>query len=94
MPGMGGPWLPPELLFLGMGGQFTWAQSLSPSGCTQVFVIQGPDCFCLLSSQLLQRQGAQLLAQTLSRAYFRQWKQQVGASKKPLPLPTASQAHV
>ncbi|XP_042765440.1 protein SFI1 homolog isoform X14 [Panthera leo] len=32
--------------------------------------------------RLLQRQGAQLLAQTLSRAYFRQWKQQLANRKR------------
>lgn len=44
---------------------------------------------CLFSPQILQRQGAQLLAQTLSRTCFRQWRQQVEAVE-PLspPLPT------
>uniref|UniRef100_A0A8C9KN60 SFI1 centrin binding protein n=1 Tax=Panthera tigris altaica TaxID=74533 RepID=A0A8C9KN60_PANTA len=32
--------------------------------------------------RLLQRQGAQLLAQTLSRAYFGQWKQQLANRKR------------
>lgn len=38
-------------------------------------------------SQLLQRRGAQLLAQTLSRSCFRQWRHQVGAEQ---PSPQSS----
>lgn len=36
-----------------------------------------------LYSQVLHRQSAQFLAQTLSRSYFCQWRQQVGAVEKP-----------
>lgn len=36
-----------------------------------------------LSPQLLQRQGTHLLAQTLGRSCFRQWRQQVRAVEKP-----------
>lgn len=41
---------------------------------------------CALSPQLLQRQAARLLAQTLCQACFHQWRRQVGAEEKPLPL--------
>lgn len=43
----------------------------------------------MLSPQLQQRQAVRLLAQTLSRACFHQWKRQVGALEKSSPNPPA-----
>lgn len=93
LPSTGGPWLHLRLL-LGTGRQGEGGSSLGLEPLTPKLLLgdgtRGPDGFSLPSPQLLQRQGAQLLAQTRSRACFHQWKQQVGASKKPLPPPTAS----
>ncbi|KAK2507183.1 hypothetical protein MC885_016457, partial [Smutsia gigantea] len=55
----------------------------TPHGCPHVVWAWGPGCIQptapvhTLSPQLLQRQGAQLLAQTLGRSCFRQWRQQL-----------------
>lgn len=42
---------------------------------------------CLMSPQLLQRQGAHLLARRLSWTCFHQWRRQVGAVHTPPPIP-------
>lgn len=73
------PWAPRHLA---MGERSTWAGSCSPVaalgglGVRHRLTLAGSS-LCSLP-QLLQRQGAQLWAQTLSRSCFLQWRQQVG----------------